>query len=308
MRKRSAFLYIGAAIAIGFSLYSDPDKGLSTALSGLSLIQGIVALVLVHWARKSLFDYGDADLRKLFTIASKSPTGSGLALIAVSILLVGLIMLFAPRAQASTLPDGFYKYKDSLLKEQKQFWPDHPQPALLASLIEQESCISLRSRGCWNPNARLKTAREEGAGFGQITRAYTSTGALRFDTLAGLRTQYKSELGEWQWANVYMRPDLQLRAIVLMSRDNARKFNNAEDALKFGDAAYNGGLAGTQKERRACQLTKGCNAALWFKHVELHCLKSRKPIYGNRNACDINREHVHNVFNVRLAKYIEVMK
>jgi hypothetical protein len=37
--------------------------------------------------------------------------------------------------------------------------------------------------------------------------------------------------------------------------------------------------------------------------VERHCLKSRQPLYGNRSACDINREHVKNVFQVRLAKY-----
>jgi hypothetical protein len=39
--------------------------------------------------------------------------------------------------------------------------------------------------------------------------------------------------------------------------------------------------------------------------VERHCLKSRQPIYGSRSACDINREHVRNVFLVRRAKYAQ---
>jgi hypothetical protein len=41
----------------------------------------------------------------------------------------------------------------------------------------------------------------------------------------------------------------------------------------------------------------------WFGNVELHCLKSRQPLYGGRSACDINREHVRNVMLVRPAKY-----
>jgi hypothetical protein len=32
-------------------------------------------------------------------------------------------------------------------------------------------------------------------------------------------------------------------------------------------------------------------------------LKSRKVLYGNRSASDINRHHVHDVINVRSVKY-----
>ena len=41
----------------------------------------------------------------------------------------------------------------------------------------------------------------------------------------------------------------------------------------------------------------------WFGHVEHTCMKSRAPLYGNRSACDINREHVNLVMRVRSAKY-----
>jgi hypothetical protein len=220
---------------------------------------------------------------------------------------VGLLLVFAPRAHADPLPAGFHTYGATLRAEQRHYWPDHPDPAALAALVEQESCVSLKSPKCWNPGARLKTDREEGAGMGQITRAYRADGSVRFDALADLREQYDAELGALSWGNVYQRPDLQLRALVLMSRDAARPFRASSAWLHFGDAGYNGGVAGVQKERRACKLSAGCDPAQWFGHVERHCLKSRQPLYGGRSACDINREHVHNVFLVRRAKYVGAM-
>ena len=308
MRQRTIFLIGGAIVAAVASLATDPDAhGLSTLLGGLALIQGVWAVAAAHWGRKALADYPEADQRSLFAKAAEHPIGAGLALIALAIMFAALAMVFAPRAHAAELPPGFAKYGPVLKAEQRAHWPDHPDPAILAALVEQESCVSLKSPRCWNPGAKLKTSREEGAGMGQITRAYRADGSLRFDSLTALRDQYRTELAGWSWANVYARPDLQLRALVLMSRDAARTFRGATDWLAFGDAAYNGGPAGVKKERRACKLTKGCDPSLWFGHVERVCLKSRRPLYGTRNACDINREHVRNVILVRRAKYVEAM-
>ena len=307
-RHRSLFLFGGAIIAAALSYYTDPDaNGLSTILGGLAIIQGIWAVTAAHLGRKALTDYPEADQRRLFTKAGESPVGAGLALIALAIVFVGLLLVFAPRAHADTLPAGFHTYGATLRAEQRAHWPDHPDPAILAALVEQESCVSLKSPKCWNPGARLKTDREEGAGMGQITRAYRADGSIRFDALAGLREQYEAELGALSWDSIYQRPDLQLRALVLMSRDAARPFRASAAWLHFGDAGYNGGVAGVQKERRACKLSANCDPAQWFGHVERHCLKSRQPLYGGRSACDINREHVHNVFLVRRAKYVGVM-
>lgn len=308
LRHRSLFLAGGALVAFAASLWSDPDHGFATALGGLSLVQGIWAVAAAFWAHKALFDYPEADKRTLIKKAGEGSLGAGLALIALAIVFVGLLMVFAPRAQAAAdpwLPAGFTKYGAMLKAEQQRYWTDHPDAVLLAGLIEQESCISLKSKGCWNPAAQLKTSREEGAGMGQITRAYRADGSLRFDSLSGLRNQYAAELAGWSWNNVYERPELQLRAIVLMSRDAARPFRAATAMLAFGDAGYNGGVSGVQKERRACAMSNGCDAGQWFGHVENHCLKSRRVLYGNRNACDINREHVHAVLLVRPEKYRE---
>ena len=193
-----------------------------------------------------------------------------------------------------------------LLKEQQiKYWPTHPRPEVLAGLIEQESCIFLRHKLCWNPSSKLQTAREFGAGFGQITKAYKADGSIRFDALQELKNKH-SVLSEWNWNNVLIRPDLQLAGIVLKSNDDYKTLSLIKDPvvrLHFADAAYNGGMGGVNNERRACGLSKNCNPQLWFNNVEMTCLKGNKPIYGQRTACMINREHVTNVFKLRSEKY-----
>ena len=180
-----------------------------------------------------------------------------------------------------------------------------PKAWYLASLVEHESCISLKHSRCWNPNSRLKSAREEGAGLGQITRAYTSTGKVRFDALQEIKNKH-IELQELTWYNVYTRPDLQLRAVVLKMRDNYQyylPYTDSDNALAFADAAYNGGIGGLNNERRACKISSNCNPAVWVGNVELFCLKSKAALYGQRSACDINRHHVKDVLIVRAPKY-----
>lgn len=182
-----------------------------------------------------------------------------------------------------------------------------PKAQYLGSLIELESCIHLKHPRCWNPKSRLKSAREEGAGLGQITRAFKPDGTIRFDALSELKHKYPKELSELSWQVVYDRPDLQVRALILMMRDNYQYFNkhvkNPYDAYAFADAAYNGGLGGVNHERRACKLTSWCNPDLWFDNVEKLCLKSKVALYGNRSACDINRHHVKDVLITRSEKY-----
>ena len=182
-----------------------------------------------------------------------------------------------------------------------------PKAQYLASLIEHESCISLTHSKCWNSKSRLKSAREEGAGLGQITRAFKPDGTIRFDALSDLKYKYPKELLELSWQVVYDRPDLQIRALALMMRDNYQYFNkhvkDPHQAYAFADAAYNGGLGGVDHERRACKLASWCNPDKWFDNVEKLCLKSKVALYGNRSACDINRHHVQDVINIRSAKY-----
>ena len=241
--------------------------------------------------------------------AGENPIGAGLALIALAIVAYGLMGLFGGLARAQDvrayIPAAAEAHRSAFQAEQARHWPDHPRRELLPALVEHESCITLRHSRCWNPSSRLKSAREEGAGLGQITRAWHPDGRLRFDALQEMRERHPA-LREWSWANVYQRPDLQLRAVILKTRGDFQALRVVEDhgqRLAFADAAYNGGMGGVQKERRACGLKAGCDPQQWFGHVEHTCLKSRAPLYAGRSACDINRHHVHDVLVVRSPKY-----
>ncbi|HRJ63873.1 MAG TPA: hypothetical protein PLR59_05950 [Brevundimonas sp.] len=308
MRFRYWFIFGGSAIVLTALLLTDPDQGLTTGLLLLALVTPLLAVGFAHYARKALHDYPEADARRLFARAGEHPTGAGLALIALAIVLYGLLGLFGHVARADVrthIPVVAETHRATLAAEVAAHWADHPRPAVLPALVEHESCITLKHSRCWNPASRLKSTREEGAGLGQITRAWHADGRLRFDALAEMRDRHPA-LREWSWANVYERADLQLRAVVLKSRDNyqaLRPVVDPDQRLAFADAAYNGGLGGVQRERRACGLKAACDPQQWWGHVEHVCLKSRAPLYGNRSACDINRHHVHDVIRTRAPKY-----
>jgi membrane-bound lytic murein transglycosylase MltF len=128
--------------------------------------------------------------------------------------------------------------------------------------------------------------------------------------LAEIRVAHP-ELKELSWANIYSRPDLQIRAVVFKMKDNYTYFLQYTDwfnAYAFADAGYNGGNGGVNNERRACKISSKCNPALWFGNVELFCLKSKAALYGNRSACDINRHHVKDVLVTRSTKYVPYFK
>lgn len=313
-RARTLFILLLPILVLAALLATDPDGGASTGIWALRLLTAVLAVTLAHWARKAMFDYPEADMQSLFLKAREGNTGAGLALVAQAIVIFALVFLFGGQVRAQDvrtyIPAGAQTYLLTLKVEQHQHWRDHPRPAVLAALVEHESCISLTHSRCWNPASRLKSAREEGAGLGQITRAYRADGSLRFDALAEL-VQRHPALSGLGWDNVYGRPDLQLRAVVLKSRDNHRFFTQFVPdplaALEFADAGYNGGNGGVQAERRACALVAGCDPQRWFGHVERHCLKSRAALYGQRSACDINRHHVTDVLLTRAPKYAKVL-
>jgi hypothetical protein len=213
----------------------------------------------------------------------------------------------APYAASETdVPPQALLYFPVIKQEQEQYFPELPKPAYFPALIEHESCISLKHKRCWNPASQLKSAREEGAGLGQITRTYNKDGSLRFDLIKELRNQYKNDLKEMSWSTIYQRPDLQIRSMILLSRSNYRALSTITDSMErlhFTDLAYNAGLGRVYKDRRLCGLRKNCESHKWFGHVELTCTASHKAIYGNRSACDISRHHVYDVIKVNLPKY-----
>lgn len=203
------------------------------------------------------------------------------------------------------IPKNAHQHLNTVYEEQRNIHPEILFKSYVPSLIEHESCISLKHSRCWSPRSELKTKREHGVGLGQITKAYDKRGKVRFDTLKGLVRRHPKELGELNWDNVKDRPDLQIRAILIMLKNIDDKLPMSIDTwnrLLMTDAAYNGGYGGLKRERKQCGLRKNCDPNIWFKNVENNCRKSRKAIYGKRSACDINRHHVKDVIS-KIPKY-----
>lgn len=219
-------------------------------------------------------------------------------------LLLNIQLVFAVDVK-TYIPEKAKLYVPVLRKEQIRLWPDHPMPYVLAALGEQESCLSVTHKKCWDPASKLDTSREFGAGIGQITKAYKSDGSIRFDALQEMKDKH-SELSGLNWGNVLTRPDLQLAAIVLKSHDDYKTLYSIKDPiarLHFTDVAYNSGMGNVNSKRRTCSLSASCDPQQWFSNVEkIHNVNS-KPIYGNRTAEMITNEHTENVFHVRANKY-----
>jgi hypothetical protein len=204
------------------------------------------------------------------------------------------------------IPPKAFQHFPTVIEEQQSHAPHLPSIPYIGALIEHESCISLKHSRCWETTSELKSAREWGVGLGQLTIAYNKDGSTRFDTLTELKNRHKEALKDLNWNNITKSPRLQIRSIVLLTNDNYVSLSTVPDPwerLKMSDAAYNGGRGGLQKERVACGLAKNCDPNIWYGHVEVFCLKSRAVLYGKRSACDINRDHVRDVFETRLPKY-----
>ena len=194
----------------------------------------------------------------------------------------------------------------AITEARDRYFTDLPSLNKVPALIEQESCIHLKHKRCFDASSELKTARERGVGLGQTTIAYNPDGSVRFDTIQEMKRAHYQELRELSWSNIVQRPDLQIRFIFLKLRDNYQKGAQSsypEQQQIFAFSAYNQGQGAVIKDQRVCRLTKGCDPNVWFDNVELYCTRSKRPIYGNRSACDITREHTHNVFKVRWMKY-----
>ncbi len=219
-----------------------------------------------------------------------------------------MIMISIGCIFGGNLPKGYDTYKDVLYQEIDTVFPEFFIPPYFGGLIEHESCISLTHSKCWNPKSQLKTKREYAIGFGQITKAYNKDGSIRFDTLSNLVKSYPRELKGLNWNNIKDRPDLQIRAMLLLWKSNYRLFNNKGidywDVVAMSDASYNAGYGNVYKDMQVCKMKANCNPKIWFGNVNTTCTRN-KIIYGNRSACDIMKHHVDDVLNNKLEKYLD---
>lgn len=232
--------------------------------------------------------------------------GAGLVYLGRCILSAVILLLMVTASRAEQPPQAAVALLPVLKAQQQSYWPQMPLPAALGAQVEQETCASLRGKACWNPRAELHTAREQGVGLGQITRAFRQDGSTRFDALAELRNAYPKELKALSWENRY-DPELQLRALVLKDLQGFTAIKDTLDQyerLAMTFAAYNGGLGGLASDRLACAGTLGCDKRRWFDNVERTSLKAKTAVPGyGKSFFAINREYVVNVMKTRITRY-----
>lgn len=190
-------------------------------------------------------------------------------------------------------------YLGLLVVTQQIYWEDAPTPWIMAAQVEKETCITLKHSKCWSPRAELKTARENGIGFGQATRAYNADGTIRFDKISELAAAHPEALRGWTWDTRY-DPEYQLRGLVLADWMGHKRYRSLAstpaDLWRFTLSGYNGGDSGVLRDIRTCKATAGCNPGVWYGNVELHSNKSRKPWQGyGQSAYDINRGYVKRI-------------
>ena len=212
-----------------------------------------------------------------------------------------LFFVFGPsKSHAVELPDRAKQYIPILQTVTKEIWPDIPKGVYLAAQIEQETCISLKHSKCWSPRAEIKTSREYGFGFGQITVT------KQFDNFKeAKRLDY--QLKNWDFEDRY-NPYLQLRALVAMDKfvyQQIKWTNDKQERMAFMFSAYNGGLGGAIKDRNICAKKKDCDSTKWFGHVELDSFRNKSAVAEYKKSFfEINREYVHNIMLVRYQKYL----
>lgn len=305
MLRTRHFVFWGlGALVLGLYLWTDPDKDfLQTRMLLLGIALPTLWLGVTYVFRKGMFDY--IDLGEYARKALGHPIGAGLVFLGVTVFMAFVFLVLGMSSARAQVPEQAKPYLPVLAAEIDAHWPQAPSRPYFGALVHHESACAVSARKCWNPKTKLDTPREFGLGFGQLTKAFRPDGSVRFDKLSELRETHPA-LAALDWRTFADRPDLQLRAMVIMVRVESNRFRSVPDAMErlhFADAAYNGGGGGTAKERRACAMRSGCDPDRWRGHVELVCLKSRAPLYGNRSACDINRHHVHDVLHVQLPKY-----
>jgi hypothetical protein len=234
-------------------------------------------------------------------------TAASLVFLGRCILLMAVLFLMATASRADTLPANAVANIPILKEEINTHWPDLKFGSFLGAQIEQETCVSLKSKRCWSEDAQLLTSREQGVGLGQLTRAFRADGSIRFDAMAELKAKHPKALEGLSWSN-WKNARLQLRAVVLKDKDTCLAIKNAatqKDNILMCMAAYNGGLGGLNNDRTSCRATPGCDHRKWYGNVENTSFKSKTIIPGyGRSPFQINREYVSTIDKVRRTRYL----
>jgi hypothetical protein len=294
------FLGLGGGVMMGSVPLADYTKIPELGVVGWWLALMFFMAAASHVLRRVLFPY--IDLKKVAAKAVESAVGAGLVFLGVCFVIGCMMLPGKARAAESTLPANAIKYAPALVSETKRFWPEFQPISLFAGQVEKESCTSLKSQRCWTPYAELKTTRERGVGFGQITVV-----PGRFDALQEMVDANPVALKGWAWNTPSLYdPELQLRALVLKNKTNWNRITGMATNQDRVDAmliAYNGGLGNVVTSRRMCAATPGCDSTRWRGHAEKTSRLSKVVMTGyGKSFHDINRGYPGDV-ELRAVKY-----
>jgi len=238
--------------------------------------------------------------------------------ILVALITYVLLTSMATAGYYDRIPDKAYKILPLIAIEANAYKTPF-DAAIVAAAVEQESCIHLDHPRCYSPTSSFKTRwsngrrREEGGGLLMLTRTWTRSGRIRFDTLTRLTRRYRTHLKGLSWRTLYTSPQLQVRAGIFLMLDNYHSIPKSVppcEKIPMILSSYNQGMGGLKQDRRICGLKKGCNPNKWFGNVEQvkRSYFATKILYGRRTAWQINRKHVELVLKKRLPKYRNYFK
>lgn len=160
-------------------------------------------------------------------------------------------------------------------------WPKMPRKEVIPAQIEQESGFK--------PTATLKTSRELGRGFAQITIAYGKDGQERFNNYRN--AVRLKQLKNWNWKEDPYNEKYQLTYLILMDKSNYTTIRphmiSDDEALKTMLVSHNAG-AGRWVIRRTYAKSKGIPADRWTGGLDRACKPAEinTVIYG-MSLCDM---------------------
>ena len=270
---------------------------LYSALMTLSMLA--IILIVVNVARQFLFPH--IKLGALIHKASESSIGA--AIVFFGTVLFIMMIVFVSMARADTMTDRARPHIPVLQENYQKYWPDAPYKHYMPAQIEQESL--------WKQFAQLKTSRELGRGFSQMTIAYRADGSVRFNKYVEARQRF-AELRGWDWQNDAFNTEYNLLFVVLEDHRNFLTYRNFSDDMSRWAATlvcYNAGCGTVNTRYSICKTTPDCDSSKWFGGLDSVASTGEKSaqIYG-RNLAGERNKYPRTVIYVRSPKYEEFFK
>lgn len=255
---------------------------LYSALMSLSMLA--IILLAINIFRQFMFPH--IKMGQLVKIASKNPIGAAIVFFATMLFIMMVVMITMASASDEVMLSRAKPWIPTLQKNFKIYWPDAPLKHYQPSQIEQESL--------WKQFAELKTSREHGRCFSQMTIAYNKDGTVRFNKFIEARQRYK-ELRGWDWQNDPFNAQYHLLFVTLEDHRNFLAFNDTfstdMDRWAATLVCYNAGCTTVRSRWSVCEKTPGCDSSRWFGGLDsvASVSEAKALLYGRPLAAERNK-------------------